>query len=89
MPDEERIFQLLAKIAASQTEIQRDINSISTQMTLLEYTIEPLKNGYETMRADVTRIQLDVEKVRDTQYNLVEHIDILRGAYSPLENDVQ
>lgn len=90
MADEERIFQLLAKIAVTQSELQRDIDGIGARITMMEIYQRPLTNGYETMRADVTRLQLDMEKVRDTQYNMVEHFNIPhRGACGRLENDVQ
>lgn len=88
MADEERIFQLLAQIAADQAELKRDVNSLSTKMGIAGYDIDTVKKGYESIRADVTRIQLDTEKVRDTQYNLVEHVDALRGSVGELENNV-
>lgn len=88
MADEERIFQLLAQIAADQAELKRDINGINTLMRISEMNIESLKTGYETVRADVTRVQLDMEKMRDTQYNMVEHVDALRGSVGKLENNI-
>lgn len=87
MADEKRIFQLLAQIAADQAELRRDVNSTNTRMMMVEHNVDTVKNGYESVRADVTRIQLDTEKVRDTQYELVEHINALRGGVGKLEKE--
>ena len=87
MADEERIFQLLAQMASRQSEIQRDIDSIGTRLQLMEIYSSKMTTGYESMRADVTRIQLDVERVRDTQYNVIEHIDILRETAGTMKTD--
>lgn len=88
MADEERIFQLLAQIATDQAELRRDVNSINTKMTLMEHGVSTMQKGYESIRADVTRVQLDTEKVRHTQQELVGHVNALRGSVGNLENNV-
>ncbi len=86
--DMKSLFSLLEQMAKDQAEIRRDINGINTMAHISEHYLETLKNGYETVRSDVTRIQHDVELLQTNGQNLMEHVDILRGSVANLENNV-
>ena len=87
MGSEDRILQLMESLQSDVAAIRRDVNSTNTQMHLMEYALQALKDGYGVTRSDVTRIQLAMEEVRPTQANIMEHTDIINASVMNLENN--
>ena len=65
-----------------------DINAVDTKLSLMEYHVEAIANGYEEMRSDVSHTQLNVERLTSGQAGLMEQITSLKASVLQLENSV-